>query len=307
LKKTQILHLVRSSLCLCQGTAFAFAKAQPLPLPRHGLCLCQGTAFPFAKARPFPLPRHGHCPCQGMAFAFANAWPLPLPRHGLCLCQGTAFAMIDNLVYSGWVSFFYFPLKHMAKFNIHGQIQQIQTSRCTSISFGGILNHSVLLEITKLKQDCLGTDNKVEGGCGSLNMPSIFSFFFHLIFLYFSYISLFLFFLLLAFSHPSTHKSADIIPDSESTDKITPSNTLQHHYHPTGSEAMDTSTYTLATYTKLHNSQISIYVLKNIFYGENHSRKLHTEFSLHVQIRRYSQYKFQHPVLHQLHDPTSNP
>jgi hypothetical protein len=133
--------------------------------------------------------------------------------------------------------------------------------------------------------------------------------FFLISFLYFSYISLFFFYflLLLIFSHIKTQKSADIIPDSEATAKITPSNTLQHHYYPTGSEATDTSTYTLATYTKLHNSQISIYDFTNIFYGENHSRKLHTEFSLHLQIRRYSQYKFQHLVLHQLHDPTSNP
>jgi hypothetical protein len=137
-------------------------------------------------------------------------------------------------------------------------------------------------------------------------MPQIFSFF---LISYFSIFLIFLsfFFLLLIFFHIEPHKSADIIPDSESKAKITPINTLQHHYHPKGSEATDTSIYTLATYTKLHNSQISIYDFTNIFYGENHFRKLHTEFSLHVQIRRYSQYKFQHPVLQQLHDPTSNP
>jgi hypothetical protein len=154
------------------------------------------------------------------------------------------------------------------------------------------------------KEDLGRTQRKSH--CGSLNMSQIFSFLLSHISLFLLYFSI-SFFLLLTFSHPSTHKSADSIPDSESTAKITPRNTLQHHYHWRGSEVTDTSTYTLATYTELHNSQIPIYDFKNIFYGENHSRKLHTEFSLHVQIRRYSQYKFQHPVLQQLHDPTSNP
>jgi hypothetical protein len=214
--------------------------------------------------------------------------------------------MTDNLVYSGRL---FFSLKHTEKFNIHGRIQQIQTSRCTSISFTDILNHSVLLEITtqpNLSWIVWGQTIKLGEGVVFQTCHKFSVFFSSHISLFFLYFSLF--FLLLNFSHIKSHKSADIIPDSESTAKITPSNTLQHHYHPTGSEATDTSTYTPATYTKLHNSQISIYDFTNIFYGENHSRKLrHMEFSLHVQIRRYSQYKFQHPVLHQLHNPTSNP
>jgi hypothetical protein len=142
--------------------------------------------------------------------------------------------------------------------------------------------------------------------CGSQNMSQIFSLF-HISYFSISLIFLSFFFLLLTFSHKNTQKSADIIPDSESTAKITPTNNPQHHHHLRGSEVMDKTTYSHATYTKLHNPQISIHDLRNTFYGENHSRKLHTEFPLHVRIKRYSQYKFQHPVLHQLHNPTSNP
>ena len=75
-------------------------------------------------------------------------------------------------------------------------------------------------------------------------MTKIFSFFLTLIPYHISLCS-FLFFI---FSHISTHKSAEIIPDSEYTAEITPSNTLQHHYHPIGSEVTDTPIYSLGQF-----------------------------------------------------------
>ena len=82
-------------------------------------------------------------------------------------------------------------------------------------------------------------------------MPQIFSFF---LISYFSIFLIFLsfFFLLLTFSHVKTHKSADIIPDSESTDNFTPSIklNLQHHYHPKKDQKLQIQQHTHLPHTQ---------------------------------------------------------